>query len=91
MVAGAQALAAVRSPATAASSSRNDDMSNSAVQVSAAEDISARTRRRFVRRYRVVRVYPAPTYYGSGYFGPTHYERPYRQPVPFFFGLGGRW
>jgi hypothetical protein len=86
-VVGALALAAFCSPVTAASSSRDNGVSNSNVQIAATEDISAR--RRVVRRYRAVRVYRAPVYYG--YYGPTYYERPYSRPVPLWFGLGGWW
>jgi hypothetical protein len=89
MLAGALALAALCSPATAASSLRDNGVSNSAVQTAATEDVSARTRGRTVRRYRAVRTYRAPAYYG--YYGPTYYERPYSRPAPFFFGLGGHW
>src|SRR5665647_2607265 len=57
-VAGALGLAAFCSPATAASSSRDNGVSNSNVQIAATEDVSAR--RRYTRRYRAVRVYRAP-------------------------------
>jgi hypothetical protein len=86
-VVGALALAALCSPATAASSSRDNGVSNSNVQIAATEDVSAR--RRYTRRYGAVRVYRAPTYYG--YYGPTYYNRPYYRPAPLWFGLGGWW
>jgi len=86
-VAGALALAAFCLPATAAPTSHDNGVSNGSAQIAATEDISAR--RRAVRRYRAVRVYPAPAY--TGYYGPTYYERPYSPPPPLFFGLGGRW
>lgn len=89
-VAGALALAAFCLPATAASSSPDNGVTNGTVQTAATEDVSARTRRRTVRRYRAVRVYPAPTHY-YGYYGPRYYERPYYRPAPLFFGLGGYW
>lgn len=88
MVAGALAIAALCSPATAAPSSRDNGVSNSAIQTAVTDDVSARTRRRTVR-YRSVRVYRAPAYYG--YYGPTYYDRPYYRPAPLFFGLGGYW
>lgn len=90
-VAGALAVAALCSPAIAASSSRDNGVSNSNVQVTVTEDVSAR--RRYTRRYRAVRVYRAPTYYG--YYAPNYYYRPYYQPyyrpAPLWFGLGGWW
>lgn len=91
MVAGALALTALCSPATAAASSRDSGVSNGNVQTAVTEDVSAQRRqtRRHTRRYRVAPVYRAPNYYG--YYGPTYYDRPYRQPPRPFFGLGGWW
>lgn len=87
MVTGALALATLCLPATAASPSRDEGVSNSNLQIAATEDVSAR--RRSNRRYRAVRVYRAPTYYG--YYGPSYYDRPYSRPAPLWFGLGGWW
>jgi hypothetical protein len=56
-----------------ASSSRDNGVSQSNIQIAAREDVSARTRS--VRRYRAVRVYRAPTYCES--YGPTYSDRPY--------------
>ena len=77
-IAGALALAAFCLPATAAPSSPDKGASNGTGN-RRDEDVSARTRRRTVRRYRAVRVYPAPTHY-YGYYGPRYYERPYSGP-----------
>lgn len=88
-VAGALVLAGLCLPAAAAPASHDKGVSNGAVLISAKEDVAARKRRRTVRRYRAVRVYPAPSYYG--YYGPTYYERPYYRPAPPFFGIGGWW
>ncbi len=41
------------------------------------------------RRRTVVRTYSAPSYYG--YYGPTHYDRPYRRPPGVVLGIGGWW
>ena len=82
-IAGALALAAFCLPATAAPSSPDKGVSNGTVQTAATEDVSARTRRRTVRRYRAVRVYPAPTHY-YGYYRPRYYERPYSGPPAVF-------
>lgn len=71
-------------PAPAVAAQSQDGISN-AVQI----DMSAHKRRYRHSHRRVMRVYPAPTYYG--YYGPTYYERPYRRPAPMFFGLGGHW
>src|SRR5665647_267088 len=60
-VGGALVLAGLCLPATAAPASHDKGVSNGAVLLSAKEDVAARTRRRTVRRYRAVRVYPAPS------------------------------
>lgn len=88
--AGALVLAGLSLPVTAAPSSPDNAVSNGVTQAAVTEDVSARTRRRTVRRYRAVRTYPGPTHY-YGYYGPRYYEQPYYRPAPLFFGLGGHW
>lgn len=56
-----------------------------------AQTVVVRTGKRHHRHHRrtVVRTYEAPRYYG--YYGPTHYDRPYQRPPSVVLGVGGWW
>jgi hypothetical protein len=71
----------IAAPAPASAAPTQDGISTAAQT-----DLSAQRRH---RRYRAVRTYRAPAYYG--YYGPTYYDRPYYRPAPMPFGFGGWW
>jgi hypothetical protein len=54
-----------------------------------AQTVVVKTKKHRHHRRTVVRTYEAPRYYG--YYGPTHYDRPYRRPPGVVLGIGGWW